>query len=63
MSRNPVEIHFRTLIPAMLALMLGASGCRAVGAIFKAGIWTGVIVIFVALALVLGAIRLLRRPA
>jgi len=63
MNRNAVELHVRSLLPAMLALLLGGSGCRAVGAIFKAGIWTGVIVIFVALALVLGAIRLLRRPA
>lgn len=63
MNRNAVELHVRHLMPAMLALLLGSSGCRAVGTIFKAGVWTGVIVIFAALALILGAVRLLRRPA
>jgi len=44
---------------ASLALML--SGCAAIEGIFKAGLWVGIIAVVVVVAVVGGAVALLRR--
>lgn len=53
----------RNAMLAALAAVLVSSvtGCRAVAGIFKAGIWTGVIVVGLLLLLGFGATRLLAR--
>jgi len=51
---------FALLAPAIV-LALTASGCRAVGDIFKAGVWVGVVAIVVVVALIAGIAGLARR--
>jgi len=46
------------LIPAA---SLALSGCSAIETIFKAGVWTGVIAVALALAVVFGLVRVLSR--
>ncbi|MBC7450538.1 MAG: phosphatidate cytidylyltransferase [Cytophagales bacterium] len=41
-----------SIIPLLVLIILMFSGCAVVGGIFKAGIWTGIILV----ALVIGAI-------
>jgi hypothetical protein len=44
---------------ATLALTLfGSSGCRAVGGIFRAGVWVGIVGLVFLLAIVFGIARL-----
>jgi|GEM_PF-823986 len=50
-------------ILTMAVALLGTSGCRVVGGIFKAGIWTGLIGIGLLLAVVFGLTRLFSRGA
>ena len=52
----------KTTAPAALLLASSAflGGCRAIGDIFKAGAWTGVIAVLVVLAIVGGGFALLR---
>ena len=50
---------FQSLVLLTASLLFG--GCRAVGALFKAGVWTGVIVVVVLLAIVGGAVSLFRK--
>jgi len=42
-----------TLLPAILVASLFLSGCQAIGDIFKAGMWTGVIVVILIVAIVI----------
>jgi len=52
----------RALQPlALLTVALLLGGCRAIGALFKAGVWTGIIVVVVLLAIVGGAVSLFRK--
>jgi hypothetical protein len=48
------SIAGRRVVPVLLTVALAAftSGCEAIGAIFKAGVWTGVIAVVVVIALV-----------
>jgi len=41
------------LPPFVLALVMLLSGCQAIEGIFKAGVWTGIIVVVLILALVI----------
>jgi hypothetical protein len=47
---------------AALILVAGSAltGCRAIGDIFKAGVWSGVIVVVILVAIVGGVFALLR---
>lgn len=42
------------MVPALLTVVIATmtSGCEAIGAIFKAGVWTGVIAVVVLIGLV-----------
>ena len=44
----------RRMVPALLTVVIVTmtSGCEAIGAIFKAGVWTGVIAVVVLIGLV-----------
>jgi hypothetical protein len=58
---DPRLIQRQALILGTAMLMaLGASACRAVGDIFKAGIWVGVVVVIALVAIVAGVARLAR---
>jgi hypothetical protein len=43
------------------ALVTMTPGCRAIADIFKAGVWVGVVVVVLVMALVAGIIRLVAR--
>lgn len=46
-------INFSAMCAFLLLLTVSLSGCEAIAGIFKAGMWTGVIVIVAVIALVL----------
>lgn len=49
-----MSIVDRRMIPALLTVVIATmtSGCEAIGAIFKAGVWTGMIAVVVLIGLV-----------
>jgi hypothetical protein len=53
--------HSLPLFAALVALTASTAGCQAIGDIFKAGIWVGVVVVGIIVALVFGATRLFAR--
>ena len=56
--------HKNAQLAAIVAtLALSMTGCRAIAGIFKAGVWTGVIIIGFLLLLGFGATRLFARRA
>lgn len=46
-------INFSAMCAFLLLLTISLSGCEAIAGIFKAGMWTGVIIIIAVIALVL----------
>jgi hypothetical protein len=56
MAKNTTPWAFATIAVASSTLM----GCEAVKAIFKAGVWVGVIGVALVLMLILGLARMLR---
>jgi hypothetical protein len=51
-----------TRIATLLALLLATTsmtGCEAIATIFEAGVWVGVILVAIVLALVFGLVRML----
>lgn len=53
--------HYLPLFAALTALATTTTGCAAIGDIFKAGVWVGVVVVGIIVALVFGATRLFAR--
>lgn len=51
----------RAMIPLVVALTAALPGCELVRGIFKAGVWTGVIVVVFFLALIGGIASMFRR--
>jgi hypothetical protein len=51
---------YRTVLAAMAAAP-ALTGCELIGDIFKAGMWVGVIIVVVVIALVLWGVSKLRR--
>jgi hypothetical protein len=50
------------LLPVLLLIAIpGAPACAAIGGIFKAGVWSGVLLVIVALVVVTGIAVALRR--
>jgi hypothetical protein len=47
-----------TLLALFLAT-LSMSGCEAIATIFEAGMWVGIIIVVIVLALIFGVIRML----
>ncbi len=45
------------LIGSLLLLSISLTSCEAIGGIFKAGMWMGVIVVIIVIALILWLIR------
>ncbi|HEU5052528.1 MAG TPA: hypothetical protein VFT78_05410 [Hanamia sp.] len=45
------------LLPLLLLLVLSLSSCEAIGAIFKAGMWVGIIVVVIILVIIFWIIR------
>lgn len=46
---------------ALGSLVVSLDGCRVVTGIFKAGVWVGIVAVFVVIALLLWVIRLVAR--
>jgi len=51
---NLAQVRFITIA----ALLTGLTGCRAIGDIFKAGVWVGVVVVGFVIALLFGLTRI-----
>ena len=49
----------RPTLLLLIALMLSLDDCAVVGGIFKAGVWVGVIVVVLIVALLFGLVRML----
>ena len=49
------------LLPGVVIAILGAPACAAIEGIFKAGVWTGVILVVIALMVVAGVVVAMRR--
>ena len=58
MESNRVD---RAILPLLIALTAALPGCEVVKGIFKAGVWTGVIVVVFFLALIGGIAAMFRR--
>ena len=58
MQKNSI-LAFQILLIVLVALSSG--GCEAIGAIFKAGVWVGVLVVIGVLAVAAALIGLFRR--
>jgi len=54
---NRFSVFFAVLVSAVLL----APGCEVIGGIFKAGMWVGVIVVVLILALIFGIGRMFRK--
>jgi hypothetical protein len=50
-----------TLLVGLLLLLPCLSGCSVITGIFKAGVWTGVIAVFLLVLLIVAGLRFLRR--
>lgn len=55
---NRLDLRLVTLAVALL----GTSGCRMVGGIFRAGAWVGILGLLLLLAVVLGIARMVSHP-
>ncbi|WP_199727576.1 phosphatidate cytidylyltransferase [Hanamia caeni] len=51
-----VKFKFNHLI-LLSALVISLSSCEAIGAIFKAGVWVGIIIIVIVLVIIFWLIR------
>ncbi len=58
-KRFPVQSL--AIASALFAIALSTSGCAAIGGVFKAGAWVGVVVTLLLFALVGGAFAAFRR--
>ena len=52
--------RFPVIVVAALMMAVGISGCEVIGDIFKAGLWVGIIIVVIIVALVVWLIRKFR---
>lgn len=45
------------LIPLAILLILSLNSCQAIGAIFKAGIWVGIVIVVIIIIIIFWLIR------
>lgn len=45
------------LLPLLLVLLLSLDSCQAIGAIFKAGVWVGIVIVVIVLVIIFWLIR------
>lgn len=48
-----MKTSFSTMLIIFSAIVFSLSGCEVIGGIFKAGVWTGVIIVVAIIALVI----------
>lgn len=48
-------------IPLFLVLMITASSCQAIAGIFKAGVWVGIVIVVIIIALILWVISKMKK--
>lgn len=53
--------HNSLILTLMFALLLSLTSCEVIGDIFEAGIWTGLIIVVVVIALIIWLINRFRR--
>jgi hypothetical protein len=52
--------HFSLLFALLVSAVVLVPGCQVIGDIFKAGVWVGVIVVIIVLALIFGIMRMFK---
>ena len=56
--KNPFMNKARSnLIPLAILLILSLNSCQAIGAIFKAGVWVGIVIIVIIIIIIFWLIR------
>ena len=45
------------LLPLLALIVLSLSSCEAIGAIFKAGVWVGIVIVVIVIAIIFWLIR------
>jgi TRAP-type C4-dicarboxylate transport system permease large subunit len=45
------------LIPLLVLIALSLNSCEAIGAIFKAGVWVGIVIVVIVLVIIFWLIR------
>jgi hypothetical protein len=57
-----IMLRSKLAFPLVLAwLVMALDGCRVVGGIFKAGVWVGVVSVFLVVALIIWVARAIAR--
>jgi hypothetical protein len=51
------KFKIKNVMPLLLLLALFLSSCEAIGAIFKAGVWVGIIIIVIIIVIIAWIIR------
>ncbi len=46
------NLNFKSLFAPLLLIMITLSSCEAIAGIFKAGVWVGIIIVIVVIALI-----------
>jgi hypothetical protein len=53
--------RFSPLFTILLSVVLLLPGCQVIGGIFKAGMWVGIIIVVIIIALIFGIGRMFKR--
>jgi len=62
MKQKYKVLKFRALLVLLITLpVIGLSGCQAIADIFKAGVWVGVIIVIIILAIIFGITRMFKK--
>ena len=55
------KFNSKNAIPLFLILMVSLSSCQAIAGIFKAGVWVGIIIVVIIIAIVLWLISKMKK--
>jgi hypothetical protein len=59
-TKSKQNLMYKTklnLLPLLLVLILSLDSCQAIGAIFKAGVWVGIVIVVIVLVIIFWLIR------
>jgi len=55
------QLKLKTLLPLAIIITFYLSSCRAIGGIFKAGIWVGIIGVVIIIAIILWIVSKMKK--
>jgi hypothetical protein len=56
---NTLATSRATLLTILIGALIAAEGCRAVEGIFKAGVWVGIVLAVVVVAIIFAVVRMI----